>query len=599
MKRVAVLLIISFFLIPATMMFAAPAQEEVVEDVEESSFEGLTAIDRSEGWEIGKKGGAFVMSSFGSDPKSFNYAIAEETSSTDILAQMYASAFERNQFSLEWQPALAESWALSEDQLEFTVTLKDGLQWSDGDDLTAEDVVFSVNEIHLVDESGSRYKSGYLVGDEYTQWEVVDELTFKITFPTVYADPFDMASPLILPKHIFEPLIDEQGVEAVASFWGVDTDVTQVVGNGPFVISEYVPNQWVRMEPNANYYKTDENGTQLPYLDEFVYQIVEDQDTQLSKYLAGELDFLALRGEDYGVLVDRQEELGFSLYEVGPGTTTNFIAVNQNPKEGEDDGGITAPQLTWLQNKDFRWALAHLIDKETVINNLNYGLGYPIYTFVPFTSPFYWEGVEDTAPKYDPQQAEALLDELNFVDRDGDGIREDPDGNKISLIVRTNAGNSVREGIIELFAQEAQAAGLDITARPEDFNALVTRLVSTFDWELITIGLTGVIDPGLSNAVIPSFGELHMLEPHQSEPRREWEARLDKVWSANQTTTDFEERRENIVEAQKIWNEQQALLYVFSTLVIHAYDNDLGNLYPQSFNGYDWAGILERMYYKN
>ncbi len=598
MKKTLFLVVSLLLLLPAVTVFAAGGTEEVVEEVKASSFEGMTAIDRTKGWEVGKKGGRFVMSSFGSDPKSFNAVVAKETSTTDIVGQMYSSAFKRNQFTLEWENNLAESWTLSDDEKVLTVKLQDGLKWSDGEDFTAEDVVFTVNQIHMVDETGSRYQSGLYVGDDPTVWELVDRLTFKITFPTVYADPFSMASTLYYPKHIFEPLIEEKGPEAVASFWGVDTDVTKVVGNGPFVIKEYVPNQYVTMKPNPYYHLKDANGVQLPYIDEFVYVIVEDQDTQLEKFLAGELDFLGLRGEDYAVLVNRQEELDFTLYEVGPGSSTNFIAINQNPKEGEDDGGITPPQLTWLSTKKFRQALAHLVDRETVINNLQYGLGYPIYSFVPFTSPFYWDGLEDAALKFDPEAAKALLDEINYVDRDGDGFREDPEGNKISLTVRTNAGNSVREGMIEIFAQEAQSVGLDITARPEDFNSLVTRLVASYDWELIAIGLTGVIDPGLSNSVQPSYGELHMIEPLQETPRREWEAKLDKVWVENQTTTDFEKRKAALVEAQKIWLEELPMLYVFSTLVMHAYGNEWGNIYPQSPNGYSWDGILERIYIK-
>lgn len=352
------------------------------------------------------------------------------------------------------------------------------------------------------------------------------------------------------------------------------------------------------MKPNPYYYEKDAAGVQLPYLDEFVYLLVEDQDTQLEKFLAGELDYLLVRGEDYAVLVDKKAELNFDIFEVGPGTTTNFVAINQNPKESEEDGGITAPQLTWLSNLKFRKAMAHLMDRETVINNLNYGFGYQIDGFVPLNSPFFDDELAARGYDFDPEKAKSLLDEIDYIDRDNDGFREDSEGNKISFVLRTNSGNSVREGIIEIYAQEMQKVGLYVTAKPEDFNALVTRLVSTFDWEMICIGLTGPVDPGLSNSVVPSFGNLHMIEPEQESPRRAWEAELDELWKKNQTTTDQALRAQYLKEVQNIWLENLPMVYVFSALVMEAYTNEWGNIYPQSPNGLDWAGVLLRLYQK-
>ena len=106
-------------------------------------------------------------------------------------------------------------------------------------------------------------------------------------------------------------------------------------------------------------------------------------------------------------------------------------------------------------------------------------------------------------------------------------MREDPDGNKIELILNTNSGNDVREQIGELFSQEAKAVGIDVTFKPEAFNEMVTRLVSSYDWQMILIGLTGSVDPVGGANVYPSYGNLHMIEPNQESPRRDWEAAVD------------------------------------------------------------------------
>ncbi len=115
---------------------------------------------------------------------------------------------------------------------------------------------------------------------------------------------------------------------------------------------------------------------------------------------------------------------------------------------------------------------------------------------------------------------------------------------------------------------------------------------------MIHIGLTAGVDPGLSNSVMPSFGELHLFYPQQPEPVTEWEAKIDELWAANRTTTDQEARAEYVQEVQRIWLENIPVLYLFQVLLVEAYGNEYGNIYPQSPNGFAWQGILDRMYVK-
>ena len=429
-------------------------------------------------------------------------------------------------------------------------------------------------------------------------WEAIDERTFSVTLPNVYAGIFGLTTVAPLPMHVFGPLMENEGPEAIDSFWGVDADVTQIVSCGPFVVSEYLPGQRVALEANPYYYETDSEGTQLPYVDQVVFQIIADQDTMLQNFIAGDLSYLPLRGEDYGVLVDRQEELGFTLYNVGAAANTNFIAFNQNPIEGEGDAGLAEPKLTWLQNKSFRQAMAHLVDRETIINNIAFGFGYPQYSFVPRISPYYWEGADEAAIKYDPQAASDLLDSIDYIDRDGDGFREDPNGNRISLTLSTNSGNRERESIITLFAQEASGVGIEVTVNPIDFNALVGQLTSSYDWEMIVIGLTGSIDPITGVNVYPSDGALHMIEPQQESPRRDWEKRVDEAWQTANFTTDEEQRKEGWQTIQEIWIEEVPWVFTYNAAVMHGYVNDLANIYPHPIENYDWEGILHRVYFQ-
>ena len=596
MKRIALIAVALLLGAAGWLSAAAMIEEETEAAAAVSQFEGILNISY-DGWQNGTRGGRFVMSTF-VEPKSFNGIVAKEVSTTDITDRLYSSAVRRNQMTLEWEPELAESWQISEDQQSITFTLRPNLVWSDGDDLTAHDFVFAVNEIYFNEDVETSVRDGLMVGDEPSVWEVIDERTFKISLPSVYAGIFELSSAAPLPMHIFAPLIEEQGAAAVNSFWSVDTDVTAIPSSGPFVITGYVPAQRVILQRNPNYYERDAAGVQLPYIDEFVLEIVEDQDTQLAKFRAGELDLLEARGEDVSVLLENKDELGIELYSVGPAFSTQFITFNQNPIEGDEDVGIAPPQLDWLSNTAFRQAMAHLIDRQTIIDNVYFGFAYAQYSFIPSVSPYYWQEAPMAAFGYNPERAKELLDSIDYLDRDGDGWREDPAGNRIQLTLNTNAGNREREAIGGIFAQEAQAIGIDITFKPEDFNSLVTKLVATYDWEMILIGLTGSIDPIGGQNVYPSSGNLHMIEPNQTSPRREWEQIVDAAWDEANLTTDEEQRKRGFRTAQEQWIEQVPWAYTVNRAVIHAYKTKWENVKPQSVDGYSWETTIERIYLK-
>ena len=593
MKKTILILVV--MLLAVSPLFAGP-QPEPVEEEAQGQFEGVVDVDHSEGWSIGSQGGQFVRSTFGSDPRSFNVVIAAETSTTDITNLMYSSVVRRNQLTLEWETSLAESYEISEDQQSITFTLQQGTLWSDGEEVTAEDFVDAVNRIYLNEEIETNARDALFVGGEPSVWTQIDDYTFRVDLPDVYAGIYQLSGITPLPMHIMGPILEEEGAAGINQLWGVDTDVTQVVGNGPFVIGSYEPGQRVTMVRNENYWESDDAGNQLPYLDSWVYTILPDQDTQLQRFLAGELDFYGVRGEDYAVLVDQKEELGFEIYNIGPAASTQFITFNQNPIEGEGDNGIEEPQLTWLSNRTFRQAMAHLIDRQTIINNIAFGFGYPQYSFVPRFSPYYWDGADDAAFQYDPQAAEDLLDSIDFVDRDGDGVREDPDGNPISLTLATNSGNRVREQIAELFAQEAAAVGIEITANPIDFNVLVGQLLDSYDWEMILIGLTGSVDPISGANVYPSSGNLHMIEPLQESPRRDWERQVDEAWIVANNTTEEADRIRGFQTIQEIWIEEVPWAYTFNAAVMHAYKTQWANIYPHPIDGYGVGGVLTRIY---
>ena len=133
---------------------------------------------------------------------------------------------------------------------------------------------------------------------------------------------------------------------------------------------------------------------------------------------------------------------------------------------------------------------------------------------------------------YDLDRANEILDELGWLDSDGDGIREDDMGNPISFSLVTNEGNSVRADITGIIHEGMAAIGLEVDFRIVDFGDMVAQLTATYDWEAMVVGLTGSADPFGGMTVWHSGEGLHLWHPNQPEPATEWEAEIDELYIA-------------------------------------------------------------------
>ena len=600
----------------STFLFSGGEQEVVTEEKETiSEIEGLIKIEYKP-WECGVKGGRFVYAT-NEEPKTLNDFISAETSSGNITERTVTGAFSRNMVTLEFEMECCEAYEISEDEKTITVQIRKDLRWSDGVPITAKDFVFGMNHVVLRKDVASNSRDGNLVNDVPIIVKLIDDYTYSVTLDTVYAGIISSASMVPAPIHIFGPAIgwtEDMGFDyeyhmedgeiieenphnlnyaAIRQMWGVGCDPKEIVCSGPWVIDAYIPGQKVVLKPNPYYFKKDANGTRLPYMDELVILICSDTDTVMAKFQAGEVDFYISRGEDVSILLDKTDR-DYNLYDAGPAAQTNFWVMNQNPN-AED---VSPEVIKWTNTKKFRQAMGQIVDRQTIIDNIAYGFGYPQYSFVPTYSPYYWKDAPNNAFKYNPDNARALLDELGWVDTDGDGIREDDEGNKISIRLTTNSGHRVREAIGEMLVQEAKDVGIEILFQPQDFNTIVSKLFAGNDWDSIIIGLTGSVDPISGANVFPSRGYLHMIEPLQKKPRREWEAAVDAAWKVANNTTNEDQRKRGFQTIQEIWIDELPWIYTYNPSRVYAIDKKLGNAMPRAISRYEWDYISEYVYWK-
>ena len=547
----------------ALVSLGALAQEYKVVPFGEGDWANLT---------VGKYGGYLVVGTW-NNPKTFNHHIAQETSSTDITYRLHAGLTEVNPITDKVEPALAKSWEISEDGLTITFHLRQGLQWSDGEPFTADDVVFTFNGVIFNEDVRTDYRDVLMVEGQLPTCEKVDDYTVKFTLAAPFRPFLRQIGGAIYPAHklknlsrVYNPDADP---EALNSVWGVDTPPEEIVGMGPFRLKEFIPDQLVVLERNPYYWKVDPQGNRLPYLDGIKFVIVGGADAEMLKFRNGELDVYAPRPEDLSTLIAEAEQKGFEVRidPTKPMFGTTWIVFNQDcPNEKLKE---------YFRMVEFRRAMAHLVDKQSIIDNVYLGLAVPQWSPVSILSPFYAPEVV-AKYEYDPDAAAQLLDQIGLVDQNGDGWRDLPDGTTFEFELNTNVGNTVREQICQIFADDCAKVGIKVNFNPINFNALVTKLLGS-EYEAVLLGLTGSSEPNSGANVYRSCGGLHFWRYSECENPRPFQQRIDELYDLGVKTYDFDEAYQYYAEFQKLFSENVDLIFTVNMVFRYALYKNLKN----------------------
>ncbi len=531
----------------------------------------------------GPRYGGELVRATTSDPKSFNPILAKETSTSDILGPVFEGLTTIDPFDLHVKPNLAENWEVSADGLIWTFRLRPGLRWADGAPLTADDVAFTFNDLIFNDTVPNSARDIFTIAGKPIRVEKVDGLTVRFILPSRFAPFLRSLGQEILPKHGLEASVREGRFNFT---WGIDTPVGQIVGSGPYRLVKYLPGQKVVYEPNPHYWKKGENGDRLPYIGRLVYLIVPSLDVELLKFVEGSLDAYSLRGMDYPLLKPQEKKGDFTIYDMGPDMGSNFIAFNQNPGQNPKNGRpFVAPyKLRWFRDVRFRRAVACAVDKQRIIEIVKNGLGYPQYSPESPSVGFFYNA---KVPKYDydPARSRAILAEAGFADRNRDGVLEDAEGHPVEFNLFVNADNTERVDIASIVRHDLEGLGIKVNLQLVEFNTLVSKLTSSFDWEAIVLGLTGSIDPHFGQNVWLSSGQLHLWYPQQKSPATAWEKRLDELFALGAEELDENKRKAYYDEYQKIVAEETPLVYTALSARLTAVRNRFGNLRPALFGG--------------
>jgi len=524
----------------------------------------------------GRFGGEFLDSQV-SDPRTFNPILAQETSSTGPLGTLFDGLVEDNGETTETEPALAESWKTSPDGKTWTFVLRQGLQWDDGQPLTADDVVFTFGVIF--DKNIPNSLADVLnVAGKPIQTRKVDAQTVQF----ITAEPFGpflrAIGVSILPRHKLE---DAYKAGRFRQTWGVNTSPKDLVGSGPYIMTEYRPAERITYVRNPHYWKVDAEGHRLPHIDRVALRIVPDQNALRLLFQSKQTDSYGVRPKEYGAFKRDEKGGNYTVFDGGPTFGTEFLVFNQNPRSGMPDY-----KLKWFQNQKFRQAVSYATDRQAIINQVFAGHAVPQYGPESPADKFFFNPHVMQYP-YDLAKAAQVLAEARFK-KGGDGVLRDAAGHPVEFVISTNSDNPDRVAIGNIMRQDLTQLGMRVTLVPEAFNTLVNKLVESYKWETMVLGLTGGIEPHNGQNVWRSSGSLHMWSPKESKPATPWEAEVDRYFNLGATTVDQNRRRDYYFQYQAVVAEQVPVVYTAIPNAYVAVRNKFGNIHFTAFGGPFW-----------
>lgn len=536
---------------------------------------------------IGTFGGELVSSTIGEGPKTFNPFNCKDNISALMSGIMYDGLLSSDPMTGQPTPKLAKSFSISSDGTTYTIKLRHGIKWSDGKPITADDVVFTWNDIIFAGLGDTSTRDSIVIDNKLPTVRKFDNYTVEFITPKPFAPFVRMLSTPIAPKHIFMPAV-KKGNTYFDSFLSTNTKPKDFVVSGAFKLKEYVPAQRVVFERNPNYYEINTKQQKLPYLDKLVYLIVGDLNNEVLKFEAKELDVISLQGSKVARYKSLEPHSDFKLYNLGPDTGTMYLSMNlNNRKDNKGKYYVNTDKQTWFQDLNFRTAVDYAIDRKNMVLNIANGIGAPLFTPESLNSIYLNKKLKPYDKNLD--KSKELLKKSGFY-LDKKGKLFDKHGHRVEFDLYTNAGNTEREAIGVMVKQDLEDLGMKVNFKPIEFNSLVNKLVSTYDWDMVIMGLTGSpLEPNGGKNVWLSDGRLHMFNQRNPQEGKAkilpWEKELDYLYTQGALATKFEDRKKYYDKYQEIVYKEKPMIYIYSPIRIVALRNKFKNIYPSSLGG--------------
>jgi peptide/nickel transport system substrate-binding protein len=522
--------------------------------------------------DVSTRGGT-VTCSLRSEPSSFNRIVARNVPSDMFAFLTNSKLVTINRATQEVEPGVAESWTVSPDNKTFTLKLRDGVTWSDGTPFTSADVLFSFQAIYDPKVNSLLASSLKIDGKPLTV-TAPDAKTVVINLPHPFGAGIALLDNVhLVPKHKYEGLLKAAKFKEAMS---VSTPPDQLVSLGPFKLTTYSPGQRLVFDRNERYWKKDAAGVQLPYLDKVILEIVPDQNAELVRLQAGELDMLQqqVRPEDIATLRPLEQQNKLKVMELGVGPDPDLFFFNLRSPYGAKDS-----RRDWIMRKEFRQAISHAIDREAFANTVFLGAGVPVWGMVtPGNKNWFNPNLQRYG--YSLDRAKELLAGLGLANRDADEWLEDKNGNDAHFSVIAYRGNTSIEKGAAILRDELKKVGVRVDVATLEQNALIERMLKG-DFESIFFLFTSTsLDPAMNPDFWLSSGSAHVWNLEQEKPATDWEKQIDDLMVTVMSSTDQQERKRAFDEVQKIFADNLPVLTFVAPRLYMGVSTRLGGLNP-------------------
>ena len=524
---------------------------------------------------VGHYGGTLVIAQR-SEPKTLNPVTAADAPSREVIGRLMADLIHINRATQQTEPALAKSWAVSRDGRVFTLKLRRGLRFSDGQPFDADDVTFSF-QLYLDEKIHSPQRDLLIVGGKPIEVTKVDAHTVRFTLAQPYAAAERLFDSLpMLPRHLLEKPY-QAGTFAQA--WPVGVPPAEVAGLGPFRLKSYLPGQRIVLERNPYYWKADRNKNRLPYLDELTFLFVGNEDAQALRFQAGETDVISRIGaENYALLAKDASARGYALFDLGPALEYNFLLFNLNDLKPPVADRLKAQQ-SWFADVRFRQAVSAAVDRQAIVRLVFAGRGAPLWGNV---SPSNRRWVDQSLP-HPPRSldhARDLLKSAGFSWQDS-GQLLDPQKRPVEFSIITSSSNTQRSKMATIVQDDLSKLGMTVQVVPLEFRAVLDRVFQTYDYEVAVMALGGGdADPNPEMNVWLSSGGTHLWHLGEPKPATGWEARLDQLMERQMVELHYDKRKNLYDQAQEIIADEAPFVFLGTADVLVGARKSVANFRP-------------------
>ncbi|MEC5399951.1 ABC transporter substrate-binding protein [Uliginosibacterium sp. H1] len=433
-------------------------------------------------------------------------------------------------------PNLAESWTVSKDGSEFVFKLRKGLKWSDGSPFTADDILFSMNDVVGNKQFLSQVPSQYTADGKYAEITKIDDTTVKFKFAGSYRSFLEQLStplgqhPTLYSKNYcqqfhpkYNPKVQELVSAAKAQDWAAlfrarcgDIEIVTRWGNpdkptmDPWVIAEPYSGGATRvaLRRNPYFWQVDTAGNQLPYIDNLQLPIISEVETIVLAAINGQLDFQVRHIDNIQnrpVLAENAAKGNYKVLSLpGTGATSIGVFLNQS---------TTNPKLRELmRNKEFRIALSEGMDRKEINDIVFLGQGEPWQIGPRKQHKYYNEKLAKQFTAYDPKDANARLDKMGLTQRDPQGFRQYKDGGRIAMNVIASLAYPSHIEALELMRKHWAKIGVELVIRASERTLFYDR-ANNNDYDISVDALAGGLDPTQNPR---GFLAVHPQESRQS-----------------------------------------------------------------------------------